>query len=103
MRHKTTTGPWKTDGHGIVTGGPDFCTSICETPVILWRTGHGGKGFKHQVKQIEQAQANARLIASAPDLLEALQDMIKYLDNNGKETDVSEYARQAVAKAKGAS
>jgi len=34
------------------------------------------------------------------ELVEALDDMIKYLDNNGKESDVSELARQALSKAK---
>jgi len=66
MKH--TRGPWKTDGNGIITGGPDFCTSIASTPVILWMTGAGGTGVKNQRKQISEAQANARLIAAAPDL-----------------------------------
>ena len=45
--------------------------------------------------------ANIAIICAAPDLLEALKDMIRYLDNNGKESDVSELARLSIAKAEG--
>ncbi len=44
---------------------------------------------------------NQRLCSAAPELLEALKDMIRYLDNNGREADVSENAREVIAKAEG--
>ena len=76
---KHTKGPWRTDGNGIITGGPDYCTSIGTTPVILWRTGSSGASTKNQKGQIETAQANARLIAAAPELLEACKHLCKTL------------------------
>ena len=99
MKH--TKGPWKTDGNGIVTGGPDFCTSICETPVILWRTGSGGTGIKNQLKQISVAQANAHLIAASPELLEALEnllDMVTDMRTHGPEIEA---AADVIYKARG--
>ena len=53
MKHtpgKWTPGPWKTDENGIITGGPNFCTSVATTPVILWYTGAAGQGIDHQMK-----------------------------------------------------
>ena len=76
---KTTLGPWKTDENGIVTGGPDFCTSICETPVILWYTA-GGKA--EQQEQIEIARANARLIAASPTMLTLCKGALAALSQN---------------------
>ena len=58
-------------------------------------------GINYLIAEKISTQANARLIAAAPDLLEALKDMVRYLDNNGKETDVSELARYAIRKAEG--
>ena len=52
----------------------------------------------------EEGKANARLIASAPELLEALEDLIDGRDNNlswaAIESRVKK-ARSAIAKAKG--
>ena len=59
-----------------------------------------GKIIRGNAKN-DLSEYDACLITAAPDLFEALEDMIRYLDHNDKETDVSEAARQAVAKAKG--
>ena len=70
---KHTPGPWKADGNGVITGGEHFCTSIATTPVVFWRD-KSTYGHEIQEKHFEQyaleAEANARLIADAPDLLE---------------------------------
>lgn len=54
------------------------------------------------------AEANARLIAAAPDLLDALEDMLSchcdldFYDTEASEKDaVADAARAAIAKAKG--
>lgn len=44
----------------------------------------------------EEAQANARLIASAPELLEALEQILKCHDSQSEQ-----WAEEAIAKAKG--
>ena len=51
-----------------------------------------------------ESQANARLIAAAPDLLAALQEFVGAVGAGAKFADVSvvDYARTAIAKAKGA-
>jgi hypothetical protein len=52
-----------------------------------------------------EAEANARLIAAAPDLLTALDDLLGYMEgyehdyNNGEPLPVYERARQAIHKA----
>ena len=56
MTHKHTPGPWATDTNGLITAGPRRL-HIAQTAV----TGMG-----------HAAEANAFLLAAAPDLLEAL-------------------------------
>ncbi len=53
---------------------------------------------------LDEQDANARLIAAAPDLLAALQEFVGAVDAGAKFADVSvvDYARTAIAKAKGA-
>jgi len=68
METKHTPGPWK-----IVRDASDFIQGvevdsgwICDT----------------QFNSIPSCEANAKLIAAAPDLLEALQEVIKISDRN---------------------
>lgn len=49
----------------------------------------------------EEGDANARLIAAAPDLLEALIDSVCALECCGKDYPAAEKARAAIAKARG--
>lgn len=56
MTHKHTPGPWTTDTNGLITAGPRRL-HIAQTAV----TGMG-----------HAAEANAFLLAAAPDLLDAL-------------------------------
>jgi len=53
---------------------------------------------------METARANARLIAAAPDLMEALDRIVKEFDHEIGPEHVDEYypdARAAIAKARG--
>lgn len=54
----------------------------------------------------DESAANARLIAAAPDLLEALERCLNFIENTeseiGETLPCGEYARAAIAKAKGA-
>ena len=83
---KHTAGPWLREGRFVYALRDTFFDCCVQGPPNT---------------PIEEKEANARLIAAAPDLLEALKDMVRYLDNNGKETDVSELARYAIRKAEG--
>ena len=86
---KHTPGPWEPIGNLVRTqfglGNPDMRgLLVAECP------GH-----------TPESNANARLIAAAPELLEALQDALKagVIDMNGE----PDAARAAIAKATGAS
>ena len=62
-----TPGPWRTDGlydgpRVYVAGPDDITVARCN----------------HAERTNEQAEANARLIAAAPELLAALRDFLKY-------------------------
>ena len=51
---------------------------------------------------VEEVQANARLIAAAPDLLEACEELLIYLgDWDDAENETCVAARRAIAKARG--
>jgi len=49
----------------------------------------------------EQQEANARLIAAAPDLLEALEAVVAWLEQGDHEGELHTMATAAIAKAKG--
>jgi hypothetical protein len=53
-------------------------------------------------KNTPTCEANARLIAAAPDLLEALQDALCALECCGKDYPAASKAQEAIAKATGA-
>ena len=57
-------------------------------------------GFAHSVD--EKSKINARLISAAPDLLEALERMIRIGDVSVSLNDAFRQARAAIAKARGA-
>jgi len=70
-----TPGPWSVDKYGVITGN---CTSIAETYQLKWEETCGLKGMPedHICKMIEEQKANGQLIASAPELLEALKELV---------------------------
>lgn len=49
----------------------------------------------------EQQMANARLIAAAPDLLEALSEVVEWLEHGDHAGPMHSKARAAIAKARG--
>lgn len=63
MKH--TPGPWFTFGNGHCVGGPESIEGA----------GQGIAMCGMRARTPEEAEANARLIAAAPDLLSALQDI----------------------------
>jgi len=91
-----TPGPWYRDPYAendIVSGTPEDGASIC----TMWEDGY---------KDEAQPRANANLITAAPDLLEALEDLVTLVDFIADEYDLSRMsetkaARAAIAKAKG--
>ncbi|HGH4619155.1 TPA: hypothetical protein ACJIWO_000198 [Enterobacter cloacae] len=78
MKH--TPGPWYWDSEGL--GSKD---------VLVF-----GKGYPFEMT----SEANKRLIAAAPDLLEALQACLGWV-NNGVAREAHEKARAAISKALG--
>ncbi len=71
-----TPGPWQvskqkarrvTNAHGVV---------ICNA--VLRNQGTAKGGHKHGAKDVLEGEANARLIAAAPELLEALTELWEY-------------------------
>jgi hypothetical protein len=107
---KHTPGPWRfalnddgkpwllNSGYAIVAFGAESSEDggqICE--VSVQSKPKRGEGWKHSCPVRD---ANARLIAAAPDLLEALQYV---LSAHGEQlTDAFEQAHKAIAKATGA-
>lgn len=125
MEFKHTPAPWIiSDSGNEIMDSEQFIFADVRLHSILCRWHE--KGFEHWDDEgaskdigIETKQANANLIAAAPELLEALQSiqqsMAKYIEvaNNigvealadgfylGHAIDVEEKARQAIAKAIG--
>lgn len=87
---KHTPGPWEIAefgrNHTILIYGPDEIL-VADCGGIL-RRSH------------EEMESNARLIAAAPDLLAALEDVVRVAD---RDTVIFDVARAAIAKAKGES
>lgn len=102
MKTKHTPGPWKRfrmkDGYVLRESteiqGPDGLTIICLMPT----KAQNHRGFRKRA-------ANSRLIAAAPDLLEALKGMVDYhtpnhwVDTSGPKYIHLNKARAAIAKA----
>ena len=87
-----TPGPWKWDGHleqAIITADSGeevlWGCGCCDSPRLL-------------------CEADARLIAAAPELLEALENLLKVHEGEGgTQCHAGDIARAAIAKAKGES
>lgn len=92
MSTQHTPGPWgNIGGNGRLLDIPIRATDLEKLGVSLVYI------ITDSPHRREVAQANARLIAAAPDLLEALQDLL-FFDNGKPEFDA---ARAAIAKATG--
>lgn len=103
---KHTPGPWRVEeGTTLIWGdcNPDDTTTygmgypIAEcrmTPSASWARGP---------KKYEEAEANTRLIAAAPDLLRAAELIVDWLDEEEGAHRLCDVARAAIAKAEGRS
>lgn len=91
MPHSFTPGPWET---------LKFSQHELQTDFAMVKVGKR----VHMIGYSDEDKANARLIAAAPDLLEALQEVIAAADGKGWEqlSPSLENQRRAVAKAGGA-
>ena len=91
MKH--TPGPWvcQTQANG----------SSIRHPVIL--SDDGAVATAQWCDNTQKTNANARLIAAAPELLEALQAFIKYADDVNDDSPELGRARAAIAKSTGQS
>lgn len=96
---KHTPGPWRTTPNGVVTS--DSC-----------QIAHVGETSRpaDMVGSFERWDADARLIAAAPELLEALDNLLSWAEDihtPGKTTRINyhgmDMARAAIAKALGES
>lgn len=95
-----TPGPWKVDEDGFVWG-------CCPGPAFM-KTAHflvaevRGWGYLQYRADGEQIQAgNARLIAAAPELYEALENLLGFLFHGKKDRQAILRAKAALAKARG--
>lgn len=79
---KHTPGPWKENGFKVCTGDKTICRVDFDG---------GADAFD---------MANAKLIAAAPDLLEALQNLVNQIDGSSARTFINyEDAQQAIKRA----
>lgn len=93
---KHTQGPWKFFQVGKVIEVQ--ASNAEQPPIVHWM------GFDDCFRSLEEHEANARLIAAAPELLEALESIIELGKrdlSNEKYDGYFETARAAIAKAKG--
>ena len=76
MKTPHTPGPWYATDIAII--GNDGGTWIAENPAVKWQTLKSvtKSGDAIVAESIKQANANAHLIAAAPDLLEALEFLL---------------------------
>ena len=90
---KFTPGPWHYEGLHVWAGDDPANGAITQ----------GGCGCCNGMRDGVYEEADARLIAAAPDLLEALIDAVCALECCGKDYPAAEKARAAIAKARGES
>lgn len=99
---KHTPGPWIHDTRGYP--HPDVKATSGFNIACTWGVNGQPKTKESYEAQKKIARANARLIAAAPDLLEACQALIAYCDKNPPMGDSLWSVRQiraAIAKATG--
>lgn len=94
-KQQHTLGPWKYFG---AFNGSDFTVTKKNdehTKIAVISFEHSGM---EEAKSPTEATANARLIAAAPELLEALKDLTEYVDQYARSVDSFGYT-EAAAKA----
>lgn len=98
MTTKYTKGPWESSFTDCLGGPASYCRIRPVSGEMFGLFTSLEIATMGMMDEAEQ-QANARLIAAAPDLLEALQAVVKVADRATVEFDA---ARAAIAKATGA-
>jgi len=89
-----TPGPWTVAGKGY--GWDHFAAIVTPTGIVA------NCHIAALSRSYEQTAADARLIAAAPDLLDALDDLVSRLANTGHHNSIEmAAARKALAKARG--
>ena len=92
-----TPGPWEASTHPA--SDPEYCH--------VWAKGRGSdialvvRADNESMINVGSAEANARLIAAGPEMLEALKDMIAGMGHIKDCGPTVEKARAAIAKAEG--
>jgi len=99
---KHTPGPWKLEPYDSCLAGDDFqWGGIWAGPVMLDGINYGQPAYATiKPETLERMEADARLIAAAPDLL-ALAERIARLPEHGHYLALIDEARAAIAKATG--
>lgn len=103
-----TAGPWEITCDGAAIVGAGGGTLVAETRRAFWANlaAAAAQGSTLAERHLPQVDANARLIAAAPDLLAALESLVSEADLG--EVDLTDEdcarldaARIAIAKARG--
>ena len=103
MNTKPTPGPWKFQQTTIRIHGSEMPVVAvygtgedCLEKVVAFATGsHGGSDGKQ--RPTDEAFENARLIASAPDMLDALKAIVAALEQPCQSTIVTDYDKSKLA------
>jgi hypothetical protein len=95
---KHTPGPWQAKGLAVDSAGDKFLR-ICQMSRVRFTEADR---TVHEISD-DTAEANARLISAAPDLLEALEEYVRdFGDNEDYDSQrMAAKARAAIAKATG--
>ena len=113
METKHTPGPWTASGNGTISGGKYNTTQIADTGWCFWtnrlhelmqETTCPDDVQNFLRKNIVTSKSNAKLIAAAPELLAACQELIAELDNRESQYGYPDtggmiLARMAISKA----
>ena len=104
IRH--TPGPWELGEYENALGYDCMTGGVKVGPVYLDGAQYGQKTCAEiEADQLARMMADARLIAAAPDLLEALEGILPYLeedpDDDGDYNERIRTVRTAIAKTKG--
>jgi uncharacterized protein (DUF1810 family) len=97
---KFTPGPWVHKGYGAIVGGPaeEYVNGSAQQQIAMCF----GPRLAKDEDPVETRDANARLIAAAPDMYEALRAVVdNYYNGEGDEQSVARLARAVLAKVEG--
>ena len=98
---KGTPGPWRFDEQTTLSGGPVFYIAQDDNAKYTPNYSDVSQTCSGELKHIQKA--NAQLIAAAPDLLEALQELVFLYEHDEGCRELTEYkrAKAAISKALG--